>query len=102
MATIRRITDLYLGSIGTTKILSINSSETLYSLGSGNRAFEIVNYGPVNLVFGQSSVLANSGSFINISASRFFDGLTDNFTMYLAVNSGGINSNIVIQEYAGN
>lgn len=102
MGTIRRLTELQLGSIGTTKVMAVNSSETLYSLGSGNRAFEITNYGGVNLIFGQSSVLANSGSIIFPNGSRFFDNIVDNFIMYLAVNSGGINSNIVVQEYLGN
>lgn len=102
MGTIRRITDLQLGLIGTTRVLSINSSETLYSIGSGNRAFEITNYGGVNLIFGQSSVLANSGGMILQNGSRFFDNVVDNFILYLAVNSGGITSNVVIQEYLGN
>lgn len=102
MGTIRRITDLQLGSINTTKVLSITSTETLYQISSGNRAFEagVVNNGAL-VFYGQSSVLANSGLFINTSGgSKFWDTITDDFKMYFATPTG--TGQLIIQEYSGN
>lgn len=104
MGTIRRITDIQLGSIGTTKTLAITSNETIYQISSGNRAFEIGNAGNVALLFyGQSNLIANSGLFINTSGgAKFWDNVVDNFSMALRTNSGGATVSVIIQEYAGN
>lgn len=104
MAIIRRLTDLQLASIGTTKIISITSSETLFQISSGNRAFEAGNNGSIALIFyGQSNLLANSGLFLNTSGgAKFWDSITDNFQMAFALQSGGATATLIIQEYAGN
>jgi len=104
MGTIRRLTDLQLGSINTTKVLSITSSETIYQISSGNRAFEVGNNGNVALLFyGQSSLAANSGLFINTSGgAKFWDTVIDNFQMAFRTSSGGATVSVIIQEYAGN
>ena len=105
MGTIRRITDLQLGSIATSKVLSITSSETLYTIGSGNRAFELANNGTVALLFyGQSGLSANSaGIFINtLGGAKFWDTVIDNFQLALRTASGGATVQAIIQEYAGN
>lgn len=101
---IRRLTDLQLASIGTTKVYSITSSETLFQISSGNRAFEVGVNGTNALVFyGQSNLLANSGLFINTSGgAKFWDTITDNFQMAFRINSGGVSQTLIIQEYRGN
>lgn len=101
---IRRITDLQLASIGTTKVYSITTSETLFQISSGNRAFEVGVNGTNSLVFyGQSSLASNSGLFINTSGgAKFWDTITDNFQMAFRITSAGISQQLIIQEYAGN
>ena len=101
MGIIRRITDLQLASIGTTKVYSITSSETLFQISSGNRAFEAMNNGAINIVYGQSNLLATSGLIIaSGNGSKFWDTITDDFKMYFVVPSGS--AQIIIQEYGGN
>ena len=101
MGIIRRITDRQLASIGTTKVYTITSSETLFQISSGNRAFEVMNNGVVNVVYGQSNLLATSGLIIaSGNGSKFWDTITDNFQMYFAVPGGS--AQIIIQEYGGN
>ena len=100
---IRRITDLQLASIGTTKVYSITSSETLFKISSGNRAFEVMNNGVINVIYGQSNLLATSGLIIaSGNGSKFWDTITDNFQMAFAINSGGASSQLIIHEYGGN
>lgn len=102
MGTIRRLTDIQLGSIGTTKLISVTPSERLYQISSGYRAVEIGVIGTNALVFyGQSSLLANSGLFINTSGgAKFWDSVTDDFSMYLVVYTN--TQQVIIQEYRGN
>lgn len=103
MGTIRRLTDIQLASIGTTKVYSITSSETLFQISSGNRAFEAGNLGNINLFYGQSNLLATSGLFISSGgATKFWDTVTDDFKMAFAINSGGASTQLIIQEYVGN
>lgn len=103
MGIIRRITDIQLASIGTTKIYSLNSSEILFQISSGNRAFEAGNLGNFNITYGQSNLTVNSGLFISSGgASKFWDTITDDFQMAFRVGSGGVTSQLIIQEYGGN
>ena len=104
MAIIRRITDLQLASIGTTKVYLVTTLETLFQISSGNRAFEVGVNGTNALVYyGQSALVTNSGLFINTSGgAKFWDTVTDNFQMAFRVSSGGISQQLIIQEYAGN
>jgi len=103
MGTIRRLTDIQLASVGTTKVYSINSNETLFQISSGNRAFEAGNLGNYNIFYGQSNLLATSGLFLSASGGiKFWDTVTDNFKMYFVVGSVGVVSQLIIQEYAGN
>lgn len=97
---IRRIIETPLGQIQTTKLLSISSSETLYTLGTSNRAFEVTNLGDNDVYYGDSGVLVNSGGIISPDNSRTWDHVIGNFNLYLVVNSGGVTSNVVIHEYA--
>lgn len=100
---IRRLTDLQLASIGTTKVFSVTSSEVIFQISSGNRAFEAGNLGNFNITYGQSNLTANSGLFISSAGgAKFWDTITDNFTMAFRVGSGGVSSQLIIQEYQGN
>jgi len=104
VGTIRIISDRQLGSIGSTKSISVTSSEVVYQISSGMRAFELANNGTNAIVFyGQSSLQASSGLFINTGGgSKFWDSIVDNFTMVLRINSGGIANQVIVQEYLGN
>lgn len=103
MGTIRRLSDIQLGSIGTTKILSITTAQTIYTINSGNRAFEISNLGSYTLYYGAvGGVTAGSASFISASGQKMWDTVVDNFTMGLKINTAGITNLVVIDEYAGN
>lgn len=100
MGTIRRITDIQLGSIYSTKILSLNNSETLFQISSGARAFEAGNLGITNIFYGQSNLLANSGLYISSNGgSKFWDTITDNFQMYFRCSTA---AQLIIHEYSGN
>jgi len=97
---IRVRTGTNLGYIGTTKLLSISSSGTLYSLGSGMVAFEATNIGSQTISYGDSATL-NNGGLITSNSSKFWDSIVGDFIMYFVVNSGGVSSNLVVQEYNG-
>ena len=100
MGTIRRLTDLQLGSIMSTKVLTVGTSETLYQISSGARAFEAGNLGVTNIFYGQSNLLATSGLYIaSNGGSKFWDTITDNFSMYFVCTTYG---QIIVQEYSGN
>lgn len=99
---IRKITEVSLGSIVTSRIISVSTAETVFTVGSGNRAFEATNLGAYNIYYGQSGILVNSGGVILPNGSKFWDSIIGNFSVYFVVVSGGITSNMVIQEYAGN
>lgn len=103
MGTIRKLTDRQLGQIGTTKIFSMTSSEILFQISSGNRAFEVQNMGNFNLFYGQSNIVANSGLFISSAGgAKFWDTITDDFQMAFRLNTGGVSSQFIIHEYKGN
>ena len=105
MAVIRRISDIQLAGVGTTKVYSITSSEIIFQISSGNRAFEVANNGTNSLVFyGQSGLAVNSGGiFLNTGGgAKFWDTITDNFSMAFRAGSGGATSQLIIHEYAGN
>lgn len=97
--TIRNISELQLGSIGSTKVLSLSTTEVLYTISSGMRAFEATNHGSINIYYGQSNLLVRSGGLITQNNSKIWDTITDNFQMYWAVTGGA--TTIVIQEYLG-
>jgi len=101
MGTIRRLTDIQLGSIATSKIVSLNTAGYVFQIGSGNRAFEATNLGSHN-VFYNNEVLVGTGGLITANGSKFWDTIVDNFTITFYVGSGGVSSQLVIQEYAGN
>ena len=103
MGTIRRLTDLQLGSIGTTKILTLTTAETVFQISSGNRAFEAGNNTLFNIFYGQSNLAVNSGLIISSSnGAKFWDTITDDFSMYFRLNTAGVSVQLIIQEYKGN
>lgn len=103
MGTIRRLTDIQLASIGTTKIYSLTSSEILFQISSGNRAFEAGNPSGFNILYGQSNLAVNSGLVLVAgNGAKFWDTITDNFQMAFKASSGGVTAQLIIQEYPGN
>lgn len=101
MATYKKPINFSLGSITTSRVLALTTSETVFTISSGNRAFEATNYGPGNVYYGQSGILVNSGGLIPANNSKFWDSIVGNFTIYFVSASAGITTNLVIQEYAG-
>lgn len=99
--TSRRLVNLQLGSINTSKYLNITTSELLYTIHSGNRASELSNVGSYTVYYGQSGFIAGSGGTIPINGSKFWDTVVDNFTLYLKLSTAGVTSQVVAQEYAG-
>src|SRR3990167_1961359 len=97
---IRRLTDIQLGSISTSKILSLTSSGYTFIIGSGNRAFEATNLGGTTVYYG-NTLSIGTGGIILPNGSKFWDTIVDNFTMVFYASSGGVTNLLVIQEYAG-
>ena len=98
---IRKIVNLSLGSITTSQILSITTAETLFTIGSGNRAFEATNLDGYDVYYGQSGILVNSGAFITSGGgAKFWDSIVDDFSIYFVTRSAGVTSRIVIEQYA--
>ena len=102
MGTIRKISDLQLGSINSSKILSVSTAETLYVMGTGNRAVEFTNLGSYIVYYGNSGFTAGTGGVILQNGSKMWDSVVDNFQMALKLNSAGVTSQVVAHEYAGN
>ena len=98
---IRKVTDNQLGIMTTSKILALTSAETLYVVGTANRAFEATNLGVYSVYYGGSGVLVDSGGLIGPGGSKMWDSVVDNFSLYFVVASGGVTSNLLIQEYPG-
>ena len=98
---IRVRSSIALGLITTTKLLSITTAETVYTLGSGNIALEATNISAINIYYGDSGVLANSGGVIVENGSKFWDSVIGNFQVYFAMASAGVTGRLVIHEYAG-
>jgi len=68
------------------------------------RALEMTNQSTAAVVvYGQSDLLTNSGIWLNTSGqAKFFDTVSDTFSLYLRTSSGGVEVPIIIQEYRGN
>lgn len=101
MGTIRRLTDLQLASIGTTKSISLTTSGYAFQISSGNRAFEATNLGSYTVYY-NNVLRLGTGGIILPYGSKFWDTITDTFNLNFSINSGGVSNFLVIQEYAGN
>ncbi|MBU1457048.1 MAG: hypothetical protein KKD01_20225 [Proteobacteria bacterium] len=102
MGLTQRRTNLTLGSIGSSMLYAV-STEMLYTISTGFVAFEATNLGPHSIFYGSTGVTANSGGLIIANGSKFWDSVVDNFQLYfVTIQSSGVTSNLVIQEYAGN
>lgn len=100
---IRRLTDLQLGSIVTSKLLNITDTPTTYQINSGNRALEMSNLSAFAVYYGKPGmVIAGSASFLNSLCQKVWDTITDDFTLAIVANTTGITAQVVIDEYAGN
>ena len=97
MGLIQRRTNLTLGSIGSCRLYKCDS-EMLYTISTGFVAIEVTNLGDSVVHYGDSAVTTNSGGILNPKASKFWDNVSDDFTLYFC---SGASSTIVIQEYKG-
>jgi len=86
-----------LGSIGTTQVINI-AGETAYTLGSGYVAIEVTNVGDSAVWYGSTGVTANSGGYLAVHGSKFWDDVVDNFTLYFI---SAASSSVAIHEYEG-
>lgn len=102
MGTIRRLTDLQLGSINTMKVLNVNSAGVTYQISSGNRALEVTNLSGSQTLYYGNAVTVGTGGIISSSGSKFWDTVVDNFTLTFFASSGGVSILLAVQEYAGN
>lgn len=103
MSIYKKRMNFLLGSIATSKALTISSVETIYTIGSGAIAVEISNQGVYDLYYGQSNNAATFGIVISSgNGAKFWDTISDNFTLALALNTAGVsNSSIIVHEYQG-
>lgn len=103
MSIYKKRMNFLLGSLGTTKLLTITSAETIYTIESGNIAVEISNQGVYDLYYGMTgSVIAQGIVIASNNGGKFWDTISDNFTFGLALGSGGVtNTKIIIHEYRG-
>ena len=102
MGTIRRLTDIQLGSIQTTKVINLTTAGYVFQIGSGNRAFEVTNLSQQASVYYGNAIVIGTGAIIQVTGSKFWDTIVDNFTMTFYASSANITLPMVIQEYAGN
>ena len=103
MGVPRRRTDLVLGSIGSTKVLTVDSREIVYQISSGMVAVEFANQTTAALVYyGQSNLAVNSGIWLNTGGqAKFFDSVSDTFQLYFRVSSNFVVFQIIAHEYTG-
>lgn len=86
-----------LGSIGATYVVGVDTS-VCYTIGSGMVAIEVTNVGDSTVWYGNSGVTVSSGGFLAVHASKFWDNVVDNFTLYFVGTAG---SAVAIHEYEG-
>jgi hypothetical protein len=97
MGLIQRRTNLTLGSIGSTRLYDV-SGEMLYTISTGYIAFEVTNLGDSVVYYGDSAVTTNSGGILVQKSSKFWDNVSDDFSMYFV---SAASSTIVFHEYRG-
>jgi hypothetical protein len=74
------------------------TTEQLYTISTGYIALEATNLGGNIIYYGNSNVTTNSGGLLTPSGSKFWDNVSDDFTLYFVSPLG---SRVIIQEYTG-
>ena len=87
-----------LGSIGSTKVLNVGATTVAYTIDSGMVAIEVTNVGDSAIWYGDSTLVSNSGGFLAVHSSKYWDNVVDNFTIYFVCPAA---SAIAIHEYKG-
>lgn len=88
----------FLGSVGTTRFLNVLTSAAVQvALNSGYQAMTIFNNGSGNLIWGDSSVAANSGNTLFVQSRVEWLGLQEGWSTY--VRSESVSTIISITEY---
>ena len=81
-------TNPFLGTVGTTRFLSIATNlATQIVLNSGYQALTIFNMGSGTLVWGDSSIATNSGNNLFVQARAEWLGLQDGWSTYVRAES---------------
>jgi hypothetical protein len=97
MGLIQRRTNLTLGSIGSTRLYNV-TTEMLYTISTGYIALEVTNLGDSIAYYGDTNVTTNSGGILNVHGSKFWDNVSDDFTLYFVSPNA---TSLVFQEYRG-
>jgi len=87
-----------LGSIGSTVVLNVGATTIAYTIGSGKVSVEVTNVGDSAIWYGDSTLVANSGGFLAVHSSKYWDNVADDFTMYFVCPAA---SAIAVHEYEG-
>ena len=91
--------DPQLGSIGTTRYLTITTAAAQQVImGSGNQGLFIYNIGSGNLIWGDSSIAVNSGNYIFVNGGREWLNARDQFGIFFRADS--VATLISITEYS--
>lgn len=90
----------YYQDVGTSRVISINSSlATQITLNSGFVAMSIYNQGSTALVWGGSGVSVNSGTYLYPSGRIEWEPINDGFFIYMISDSIGTLGLACIEEY---
>ena len=88
MATRYIRTNPYLGSVGTSRVLSIPTNPaTLITLTSGYSGLTLFNIGSGALIWGDSNIAVNSGNYLFPSARIEWTEIQDGWTTYVLADS---------------
>ena len=91
-----RTTSRYV-SVTTTRYLLIpTDTTTQIYITTGYTAIRIYNSGTNTLIWGDTTIVTNSGNFLFSSASKEWEDVSDNFNFYMVADSA--NSYITITE----
>ena len=89
-----------LGSIGSTLVLVVGT-EQLYKVGTGKVAIEVTNLGPNVAYYGNTGVQLTSGGYLGELSSKYWDNISDDFTLALVCIDVAQTTRIIIHEYEG-
>ena len=88
MGVFYKRTNPNLGSVGTTKYLTIPTSPaTLLTLDSGYMGLTVFNNGSGNLIWGDSNIAVNSGNYQFVNVRTEWYPLTFGWSQYLRAES---------------
>ena len=88
MAPIRLYTDPSYGSLGTSRSLTITTAAAqVITVGSGYHRLTVVNLGPANVAYGDSSIAMGSGVILFPYSTEKWSPVVDGFQVYFRADS---------------